>query len=60
MVNELTKLYNTLLTVETKGENSVTMADCLRYLKSLIVTEQRKAEEAAKATTNAPEVLPEE
>ena len=32
---ELTKLYNTLLMVETKGESTKIMADCLRFVEQL-------------------------
>ena len=32
---ELMKLYNTLLTIETKGESTIIMADCLRFIKQL-------------------------
>lgn len=42
MTNELTKLYNTLLLIETKGENTKIMAQCLQYLEQLIVIEQNK------------------
>lgn len=42
MVNELTKLLNTLATIETKGVNTKTMADCLRFLEQLIEAEQKK------------------
>lgn len=30
---ELIKLYNTLITIETKGEHTKTMADCLRFIE---------------------------
>lgn len=46
---ELTKLYNTLLTVETKGENTVVMADCLRFTKQLIDIAPEKQEEPKQA-----------
>lgn len=36
MVNDLAKLYNTLKIIETKGENTVYMADCIRFLEQLI------------------------
>lgn len=36
MVNELTKLYNTMMLIETKGENTKQMAMCLNYLSQLI------------------------
>ena len=32
----LQRIYNTLLTIETKGENTLIMADCLRALHTLI------------------------
>ena len=44
---ELTKLYNTLLTVDTKGESTIVMADCLRFLKQIIVYEEPKQEHVA-------------
>jgi hypothetical protein len=43
---ELQKLYNTLLLVETKGESTIAMADCLRFTKQLIA--QAKADREAK------------
>ena len=42
MVNELIKLLNTLATIETRGVNTKTMADCLRFLENLIEAEQNK------------------
>lgn len=33
---ELTKLYNTMIVIETKGENTKIMADCLRFLDQLV------------------------
>lgn len=36
MVEKLTNLYNALLTIETKGSNTLTMANCLRYTEQLI------------------------
>lgn len=36
MVEKLTKLYNTMLCIETKGANTKTMANCLTYLEMLI------------------------
>lgn len=43
MEEKLTKLYNTMLTIETKGTNTKTMADCLRFLENVIV-ETRNSE----------------
>ena len=48
MVNELTKLYNTMMLIETKGENTKQMAVCLNYLAQLI--EKRAACEAKEAS----------
>lgn len=31
----LQRIYNTLMTIETKGSNTLTMADCLRALQEL-------------------------
>lgn len=42
MSTELTRLYNTLLLIETKGENTKIMAQCLRYLEQLIANEKNK------------------
>ena len=36
MFNELTKLYNTLMLSETRGENTKIMAQCLQYIENLI------------------------
>ena len=36
MFNELVKLYNTLMLVETKGESTKIMGQCLTYLNQLI------------------------
>ena len=48
MVNDLTKLYNTLMLIETKGENTKLMAQCLNFVLQLVnqckADEQRKAE----------------
>ena len=44
---ELTKLYNTLLTIETKGKHTIAMADCLRFVDQLIAYEEPKQEEVS-------------
>lgn len=33
--NELTKLYNTMALIETKGEGTKLMAQCLNFLEAL-------------------------
>ena len=42
----LAQIYNSLMTIETKGANTVTMANCLETLKELIIQIQgEKGEE---------------
>lgn len=36
MDTKLIKLYNTLMTIETKGESTKVMADCLRYIETMV------------------------
>ena len=43
MEEKLTKLYNTLMLVETKGENTKLMAQCLNYLQGLVVEARQNA-----------------
>ena len=33
---QMTRLYNTMLQIETKGESTKIMADCLRYIEQSI------------------------
>ena len=42
MSNELKKLYNTLLGVETKGESTKIMGMCLQFLENLITETKSK------------------
>lgn len=51
MEEKLLRLYNTLATIETKGENTKTMADCLRYIEQMVADE--KNNRAAKVTDTA-------
>lgn len=44
MQDEPIKLYNTLKLVETRGDSTVTMADCLRFLGQLIEKSKEKNE----------------
>ena len=37
MVENLQKLYNTMVLIETKGDSTKTMADCLRFMEKMIV-----------------------
>ena len=36
-VEQLTRIYNTMLGIGTKGEDTLIMADCLRALEQVIV-----------------------
>lgn len=42
MENNLRKLYNTMLLIETKGESTKIMADCIKFLEQLIADESKK------------------
>lgn len=44
MKEQLVKIYNTLLLIETKGESTLVMADCLRAFQEVI---ENMGEEAA-------------
>jgi hypothetical protein len=46
MPEKLTKLYNTLSLIETKGESTKHMAACLNYIQQLVAE--------CSATANAP------
>lgn len=45
MLDNLAKVYNTLLLVETKGESTKTMGKVLEFLEQLIVDEKTKQRE---------------
>lgn len=49
MGDKLIRLYNTLMLIETKGESTKTMAQCLNYIQAL-------AEEAKQLEAKASEV----
>ena len=53
MESKLKKLYNTLVLVETKGESTKIMAECLHYVEKLA------AEAKAEANRPVAEVIPE-
>lgn len=43
MIEKLVKLYNTLALIETKGENTKTMALCLQFVEQMIAEEKQQA-----------------
>ena len=49
MSDELMKLYNTLMLVETKGESTKTMGTCLQFLENLIAKIQSDEDQANRA-----------
>ncbi len=44
MVDDLTKLYNTLLLIETRGESTKIMAQCLQFMEQMIANKQPETE----------------
>ena len=50
MENNLKKLYNTMLLIETKGENTKIMAECIKFLEQLIAEEARKSSAPVETT----------
>ena len=47
-VEQLTRIYNTMLEIRTKGEDTLVMADCLRALEQ-VVTQVIKANDSQNA-----------
>ena len=45
----LSRIYNTLLLVNTRGEDTLVMADCLNAMRSFITNEQKELENNSKA-----------
>lgn len=46
-MEQLVKIYNTLLTISTKGEDTLIMADCLNAFRQVVMAmsaEQQSAE----------------
>lgn len=46
MKNELTAIHNELCKVETKGESTVIMANCLMYIRQLVQKIEQEQEQA--------------
>ena len=42
MIEKLVKLHNTLALIETKGENTKTMAICLQFIEQMIAEEKQQ------------------
>lgn len=43
-IEQLTRIYNTMLNIGTKGEDTLIMADCLRALEQTIVQINQNAQ----------------
>lgn len=52
----LSRIYNTLLLINTKGEDTIVMADCLNAMRSFIVNEQKELEIAMNTKATQQEV----
>lgn len=52
-LEQLTRIYNTMLEIRTKGEDTLVMADCLRALEQ-VVTQVMQANQ--QATQSAPDL----
>ena len=55
MIEKLVKLYNTLALIETKGENTKTMATCLQFIEQMIA-EEKQSESAPVEPESSQEV----
>lgn len=42
----LSRIYNTLCLINTKGEDTIVMAECLIALKNLVLTEKDKLQQS--------------
>ena len=42
----LSRIYNTLLLINTKGEDTLVMADCLNAMRTFVTNEQKELEAA--------------
>ena len=41
----LSQIYNTLFTINTKGDDTIAMAECLRTLRTFILTKDKELKE---------------
>lgn len=55
MEENLIRLYNTMLTIETKGESTKTMGDCLKFIEQLVKQEREIKSLAAKEPVESTE-----
>ena len=43
-IDQLTRIYNTMFEIQTKGEDTLVMADCLRALEQIIISIKNNTE----------------
>lgn len=49
-LEQLTRIYNTMLNIGTKGEDTLVMADCLRALEQVVRQVSQQQAPAAEST----------
>jgi hypothetical protein len=47
----LSRIYNTLLLINTKGEDTIVMADCLNAMRSFVMNERQILEKTSKVVS---------
>ena len=50
-LEQLTRIYNTMLNIGTKGEDTLIMADCLRALQQVVTDVMKANDQPAAAPT---------
>lgn len=55
MEDNLRKLYSALSTIETKGSNTITMGNCLRFIEQMIAEEHNKQKTDSTESTETSE-----
>ena len=53
-VEQLTRIYNTMLEIRTKGEDTLVMADCLRALEQVVQQVIQSNNNVSAAASEAP------
>lgn len=53
-LEQLARIYNTLMNISTKGEDTFIMADCLRAMEKVVTDIDKAASESNKSDAVAP------
>lgn len=56
-LEQLARIYNTLLNISTKGEDTLVMADCLRALEQVVKQIDNSAATGNESDINTPEII---